>query len=221
MSWEATNTVVKKSIQKGSARLMMLVLGNYADKFGFAWPGIKSLAADTKLSERNIQYLEPKLVASGELEVFRNAGPVIQIGKRKGQRTNLFHITLCEPTPPEHPYFGIKRWCKDFTTKVVQKTSTGDASQPVQGGASQPQKVVQNVAPDPSSGSSSFERSSGSIRTVDKSPSSRNGTRTRKCTHGKCPPQVCRFSKEGFDAQDVENAGAVAARVVNEIAKRS
>lgn len=217
MSWEATNAVIKKSIQKGSARLMMLVLGNYADKFGFAWPGIKSLAADTKLSERNIQYLEPKLVASGELEVFRNAGPMIQVGKRKGQRTNLFHITLCEPTPPEHPYFGVKRWCKDFTTKVVQKSSTGGESQPEKGGANQPQKVVQSVAPDPSSGSSSFERSSGSVRTVDKS--TRN--RTRKCTHSQCRPEVCRLSKEGYDAQALEEAGAVAMRVMNEIAKRS
>ncbi len=156
MSWEATNAVIKKSVQKGSTRLMMLVLANYADKFGIAWPGNKSLAADTKLSERNIQYLVPKAVASGELEVFLNEGPVIHIGPSKGQRTNLFRITLCEPMPPDHPYFGIKGWCKDFTTstpkggakerpKVVQEAASG--------GEGQRRKVVQAAAPDPSSGS--------------------------------------------------------------------
>ena len=39
----------------------------------------------------------------------------------------------------------------------------------------------------------------------------------RKCTHGKCPPEVCLLSREGFEAQDVEKVGAVAARVMNRV----
>jgi hypothetical protein len=152
MSWQATTAVIEKSMQKGSARLMMLVLGNYADKFGFAWPGVRTVAADTRLSERNIQYLLGKAVASGELEVFRNAGPVMP---RKRQRTNLFHLTLCESPPPEHPYFGIKEWCKDCTTPdapggATQRQKVVQESLP--GGASQREKVAQGVAPDPSDG---------------------------------------------------------------------
>lgn len=200
MSWEATSAVINKSIQKGSARLMMLVLGNYADKFGFAWPGITRLAVDTKLSERNIQYLETKAIASGEAEVFPNEGPVIRAGRSKGQRTNLFRITLCEPPPSDHQYFGIKRWCKDFTTsapeggerqrrKVVQEGAPG--------GERQSRKVVQSVAPDPSG--SVFEPSKDpKERTVDKSTSIRNGT--RRCTHGRCVgSQVCTYP--GGDAE--------------------
>jgi hypothetical protein len=41
----------------------------------------------------------------------------------------------------------------------------------------------------------------------------------RKCTHGGCPPHLCRLSKEGFEAQDLENAGGVAARLMNEIVR--
>ena len=107
---------------------MMLVLGNYADKFGFAWPGVKTVAGDTKQSERNIQYLIGKAVACGELEVFLNCGPVMPKAR---QRTNLFRLTFCEPPPPEHPYFGIKEWCKDCTTS----NGSGGASQREKGGA--------------------------------------------------------------------------------------
>jgi hypothetical protein len=195
MSWEATSAVIKKSTQKGSARLMMLVIGNYADKFGFAWPGITTIALDTKLSPRNIQYLEAKAIASGELEVFPNEGPAIRTGRSKGQRTNLFRITLCEPPTPDHPYFGIKRWCKDFTTsapeggesqrrKVVQETASG--------GERQRRKVVQGVAPDPS-GSVSEPSKDPKERTVDKSTSSRSGTGIRECTHLKCGPEGCGY----------------------------
>jgi hypothetical protein len=220
VSWEATSAVIGKSKQKGSALLMMLIVGNYADPFGFAWPGIGTIARDTRLSERNVQYLMRGATACGELDVFPKAGPVIQKGRSKGQRTNLFRITLCQQPRPEHPYFGIKRWCKDFTTsggsgesqrrEVVQESA--------QGGESQRRKVVKRVAPDPS-GSASERSKDPKARTVDKSTSLLAGTRNRKCTHLQCSPEVCRLSEEGFAAEDLENAGAVAARVLNQVAR--
>ena len=167
MSWQATSAVIEKSMQKGSARLMMLVLGNYADKFGFAWPGVKTVAGDTKQSERNIQYLIGKAVACGELEVFLNCGPVMPKAR---QRTNLFRLTFCEPPPPEHPYFGIKEWCKDCTTSngsggASQREKVVQESPP--GGASQRQNVVQAVAPDPSG--TVIQQSENGERARDKS----------------------------------------------------
>jgi hypothetical protein len=191
VSWEATSAVIGKSKQKGSALLMMLIIGNYADPFGFAWPGIGKIAGDTRLSERNVQYLMRGATACGELDVFPKAGPVIQKGRSKGQRTNLFRITLCQQPQPEHPYFGIKRWCKDFTTSgagVVQEPSPGGEG-PYGGGASARGKVVQAVAPDPSSGS--VNEPSGSSA-VDNSTSFQNGKR-RRCTHGKCGPEGCSY----------------------------
>jgi hypothetical protein len=212
VSWEATSAVIAKSKQKGSARLMMLILADYADPCGFAYPGIGSIAENTKLSERNIQYLIGKAVASGELEVFLKAGPVIRKGRSKGQRTNLFRITFCRQPAPEHPYFEIKKWCKAFTTSSGESQRTNVVQESPQGGENQRRKVVQHVAPDPSG---TTNEPSGSPA-VDKSTSSRNG-KTRKCTHPNCPPQFCRYSKEGFEAQDVENAGTVATRLAKEI----
>jgi hypothetical protein len=216
VSWEATSEVIAQSKQKGSGLLTMLIVANYSDPFGFSWPSIRTVARDARLSERNIQYLTRKATELGELEVFPKAGPVITKGPSKGQRTNLFRITLCKSPPPEHAYFGIKRWCKDFTTsdeKVVQESSMGGASHR-EGGESQRRKVVQRVAPDPSG---TVNEPSGSSA-VDKSTSAQNG-KTRQCTHLGCPPEFCRYSREGFDAQDVENAGAVAARVMNQVAR--
>ena len=116
MSWEATTAVIKKSRQKGSGLLTMLVLGNYADRFGYAWPSVRTLAQDTKLSERSIQYLERKARQAGELEVFPRQGPLITRGPAAGQRTSLFRIVFCEMPPPGHPYFKLKRARIDCTT---------------------------------------------------------------------------------------------------------
>lgn len=174
MSWEATSAVIAKSKQKGSALLNMLVKGNYSDKYGYSWASIKTLARDTRLSERNIQYLDRKAVKCGELEVYPNQGPVITRGPATGQRTNLFRITLCEQPPIGYAPFPTANRRKDFTTlderpaqraqlggesqseKVVQCVAPGESQrekvvqESALGGESQREKVAQAVAPDPS-----------------------------------------------------------------------
>jgi hypothetical protein len=126
MSWEATTAVIAKSKQKGGGLLMMIVLANYADKFGYAWPSIKTLARDTRLSDRNIQYLARRAAAIGELDVFANQGVV---NPKTGQRTNLFRVTFCENPPPGHPYFELVKGRKNCTAspvgQVVQNPAKG------------------------------------------------------------------------------------------------
>jgi hypothetical protein len=93
MSWDATSSVVNRSKQKGSAFLLILLLANHADGNGYSWYGVRRLALETRLKERNVRYLIRKLERSGELEVF--------IGK--GQNgTNLYRVT-CVADKSEHP----------------------------------------------------------------------------------------------------------------------
>ena len=87
MSWEATSAVVQMSKQKGSGYLLMLLLANHANGNGYNWYGVRRLAAETRLSQRNVRYLIRKSEALGELEVFIGQG-------EKG--TNLYRVT-CVP----------------------------------------------------------------------------------------------------------------------------
>jgi hypothetical protein len=89
MSWEATSAVVQRSKQKGSGYLLMLLLANHADGNGYSWYGVRRLAAETRLSQRNVRYLIRKSEALGELEVFIGQG-------EKG--TNLYRVT----SVPDH-----------------------------------------------------------------------------------------------------------------------
>jgi len=177
VSWEATSAVIAKSKQKGSALLTMLVMANYSDKYGYLWAGIKALALDTRLSERNIQNLNRRAVKCGELRVFPNQGPVITRSATPGaigQRTNLYRIALCEEPPIGYSPLPATRGRKDFTTsderasqraelggesqsgKVVQCVAPGESQrekvvqESALGGESQREKVAQSVAPDPS-----------------------------------------------------------------------
>ena len=84
MSWQATNGVVQNSKQKGSGYLLMLLLANHADGNGYSWYGVRRLAAETRLSPRNVRYLIRKSEVLGELEVFFGQG-------EKG--TNLYRVT--------------------------------------------------------------------------------------------------------------------------------
>jgi hypothetical protein len=84
MSWQATKAVVQISKQKGSGYLLMLLLANHADSNGYSWYGVRRLAAETRLSQRNVRYLIRKSEALGELEVFVGQG-------EKG--TNLYRVT--------------------------------------------------------------------------------------------------------------------------------
>ncbi len=71
MSW-----VIEKSDQKGSNLLVLLMIANHAHTDGTgACPAIPTLAAETRLTERGVRYILPKLELSAELVIERDAGP--------------------------------------------------------------------------------------------------------------------------------------------------
>ena len=76
MSVQAMSWVIEKSAQKGSNLLVLLMIANHAHTDGTgAYPALITLAAETRLTERGVRYILPKLTNSGELEIEHNAGP--------------------------------------------------------------------------------------------------------------------------------------------------
>lgn len=76
MSWQAASFVTEHSQHKGSYLLTLLMIANHAHADGTgAWPSIATLARETRMSERGVQYCIQKLRDSGELEVIADGGP--------------------------------------------------------------------------------------------------------------------------------------------------
>jgi len=64
-----------ESRQSGSALMMLLAIGDFANDEGWAFPSVATLARKCRMTERNVNLVLARLAASGELEVHRNAGP--------------------------------------------------------------------------------------------------------------------------------------------------
>jgi hypothetical protein len=76
LSWQAASFVTNNSQHKGSYLLTLLMIANHAHADGTgAWPSIATLAKETRLSERGVQYCIQKLKESGELEIIPDGGP--------------------------------------------------------------------------------------------------------------------------------------------------
>jgi hypothetical protein len=125
MSWQASTAVLKYSQAKGSARLLLLAMSNYAGPDGSGvYPTIATLCEDTKLSERAVRYLLRQLEDAGELQ--RDPG----VGRGNANR---WTITLCgadvttEP-PTEHvPRPQIE---KGQTLPLLSETPKQEKGQP-------------------------------------------------------------------------------------------
>ena len=65
MAWKILRSVMENNDVGGAAKLVALVLANYANEKGLAWPSIESLAEKTGLSTRQIQRLVPQIEKAG------------------------------------------------------------------------------------------------------------------------------------------------------------
>jgi hypothetical protein len=76
MSWQATTAVIRHSKAKGSDRLLLLCIANYAGEDGSgSFPSNYTLCCDSKLTERAVRYILRRLEASGELKTELGRGP--------------------------------------------------------------------------------------------------------------------------------------------------
>lgn len=76
VSVQAMSWVIEKSRQKGSNLLVLLMIANHAHTDGRgAYQSIATLARESRLSVRGVQYILAKLESSSELVIERDAGP--------------------------------------------------------------------------------------------------------------------------------------------------
>lgn len=93
MSIAVMTRVWAKSKQKSGALLLMLALADFANDDGIAWPSVKTLAAKSRLSERQCQRIIDRLQAKGELYAMPATG--------RGH-TNLYFVAVGLDQPTIH-----------------------------------------------------------------------------------------------------------------------
>ncbi len=87
MAWKILRSVMENNDVGGAAKLVALVLANYANEKGLAWPSIESLAEKTGLSKRQLQRIVPQIEKAGLLRITTGGG-------RK--RTHRYQFTQIE-----------------------------------------------------------------------------------------------------------------------------
>lgn len=90
MSVHAISWVLKHSAAEGTNRLCLLVLANYADEEGLAWPGVSRIAREMRVSERTAQRAIRSLAAGGHVEVVPQGAPDSRI--RADRRPNAYRL---------------------------------------------------------------------------------------------------------------------------------
>ena len=85
MTVHVTSWVLRNSRATLGSRLVLLVLADYADEDGGScWPSVKTIARETLLSERQVQYCLRSLEKMGE----------ISIEKGGGRRSNRYRVLM-------------------------------------------------------------------------------------------------------------------------------
>jgi hypothetical protein len=99
----------------GGHLIVLLAIADFADDDGYAYPSMGTLARKARMTERNAQYVVKKLVADGELEVERGAGP-------KG--CNLFRVVKLSVEGGEtQRQTGVKPAAPDPSSGSIKKPS--------------------------------------------------------------------------------------------------
>jgi len=90
MSVQAISWVIEQSKHKGNSFVVLLMIANHARSDGTgAWPSIKTLAKEARISERTVQYTIKRLCRTS-----RSIKPELYCEKGKGPHgTNLYTIS--------------------------------------------------------------------------------------------------------------------------------
>ena len=105
MSLEVSKLVWAYSKAKGSARLVLLAIADFADDKGVAWPGVGRIRKMTGLSRRSAQNLIQHLISLAELTIAK---------KGSGRHTNRYQIEVQR-----------LHQCKDCTPRVQPSARQG------------------------------------------------------------------------------------------------
>jgi hypothetical protein len=88
MSIKVMSRVWEHSQQSGTALLVLLALADWADDWGYCYPGHAAIARKARTTERNVYLILNKLAEMGEIRIVRKGTG----GKRK--ETSIYHVTV-------------------------------------------------------------------------------------------------------------------------------
>ncbi len=89
MSISAIDRVWRYSQQSGTALLVLLALADWADDWGYCYPGHATTARKARTTERNVYLLINKLAESGEIRIVRKGS-----GGRYQRETSVYQVTV-------------------------------------------------------------------------------------------------------------------------------
>ena len=88
MSIEVMTRVWRYSQQSGTALLILLALADWADDYGYCYPGHTAIARKARTTERNVYLILNRLAEMGEIRIVRRGAG----GRRK--ETSIYHVTV-------------------------------------------------------------------------------------------------------------------------------
>lgn len=129
MSVYATAYIWEHSSQKGTPLLVLLAIGDHADKdSGQCFPGINTLARMARTTPRTVQRILPQLVKAGEVRIMPNQGP---------HGTHLYEVRMNRTLPLfKDPKEGGVTECHPVTkgrggvTKDLERGDTATSPEP-------------------------------------------------------------------------------------------
>ncbi len=74
MTWPIVGWVIDNQSVRGNVKFVALVLANYANEKGIAWPSMETLAKTTGLSKRQIQRILPQIEKAGLVKISTGGG---------------------------------------------------------------------------------------------------------------------------------------------------
>lgn len=89
MSISAIDRVWRYSQQSGTALLVLLALADWADDWGYCYPGHATTARKARTTERNVYLLINKLAEAGEIRIVRKGS-----GGRYQRETSVYQVTV-------------------------------------------------------------------------------------------------------------------------------
>ncbi|MCB0384952.1 MAG: helix-turn-helix domain-containing protein [Bdellovibrionales bacterium] len=86
MAWPVVGWIIENPNLRGTVKLVALILADFANEKGLAWPSIETLATKTGLSRRQIQRILPQIEKAG----------LVQISKGTGRKQSHRYQFICE-----------------------------------------------------------------------------------------------------------------------------
>jgi hypothetical protein len=74
MAWQIVAWVLDNPSVRGNLKLVAILLANYANDKGIAWPSVETLAKQTGLSTRQIQRILPQIEKAGLVKISTGGG---------------------------------------------------------------------------------------------------------------------------------------------------